>query len=75
MKVILLFGSVAILLFSIGCSRTPTRVPAGVVYEGKRVSEWGEQLSNPDLARRVDAAKVLVRMGDRKSTRLNSSHG
>ena len=63
MKVILLFGSVAILLLSVGCSGSPTRVPVGVVYEGKHVSEWGEQLSNPDLARRVDAAKILVRMG------------
>ena len=63
MKVIMLFGSVAILLLSVGCSGSPTREPVGVVYEGKHVSEWGEQLSNPDHVRRVDAAKILVRMG------------
>ena len=62
MKFIVLFTSLA-LLFAVGCSQSPSRKQAGVVYEGKHVSEWGEQLSNPDLALRLDAAKVLIRMG------------
>lgn len=65
MRVLLLLGSAAFLLLSVGCGRSsaPPRGPSGVVYEGKHVSEWGDQLSNPDHRSRLDAAKVLLRMG------------
>ena len=64
MKAPLLLGSVAVLLFCVGCDQTPApREPAGVVYQGKRVSEWGDQLKNPDQQSRLEAGKLLHKMG------------
>ncbi len=64
MKAPQLVCSAAVLLFCVGCDQTPApREPAGVVYQGKRVSEWGDQLKNPDQQSRLEAAKLLHKMG------------
>ena len=64
MRVQGLLGSavVFLLLLSAGCG-TDKPAPSGVVYEGKHVSEWGDQLKSPDQQNRLEAAKVLFRMG------------
>jgi hypothetical protein len=34
-----------------------------VVYQGKHVSEWGDAVKGPDPEARLEAAKVLAKMG------------
>src|SRR5207302_9824801 len=56
--------------------RPPLRLPAGVAPYGFRRDETQhERLREPArVAAGRDAARVEIRKGDRKSTRLNSSH-
>ena len=64
MRFAFLFGSAVVYLLFTGCnSTTPPPPPSGVVYEGKHVSEWGDQLKNSDQAARIHAVKVLIKMG------------
>jgi hypothetical protein len=57
------WGLSVLLLASVGCSQEENKGPTGVVYEGKHTSEWGDIVCGPDAAARLDAAKVLARMG------------
>ncbi len=62
MRALLLLGLI-LLLCSAGCGRTAKAPPSGVAYEGKHVSEWGDELKNSDEGKRLAAAKLLVKMG------------
>jgi hypothetical protein len=51
-----------VLSLSAGCGPGKP-APSGAVYRGKHVSEWGDDLTNPDQHTRLEAAKVLAAMG------------
>jgi hypothetical protein len=53
--------AVALLAFA-GCGPSKPG-PTGEIYEGKHVSEWGDAVTCPDRDARLEAAKVLVRLG------------
>jgi hypothetical protein len=61
MKVPTFVGLALVLLVSAGCGPDKP-APAGALYQGKHVSEWGDQLKSPDRQKRLEAAKVLVQM-------------
>jgi HEAT repeat protein len=62
MRVQLFFGLAVVLLVSAGCGPSKPG-PSGAVYQGKHVSEWGDQMKSPDKKARLEAAQVLVAMG------------
>jgi hypothetical protein len=62
MRAQLLFGSAVLLLSSAGCGPAKPG-PSGAVYQGKHVSEWGDQMTSPDKKARLEAAQALVAMG------------
>ncbi len=57
------FGLVIVLLVSAGCGPGQQTAPSGEVYEGKHVSEWGDAVKGTDRDARLEAAKVLVKLG------------
>src|SRR5690348_4848031 len=64
-----LFLGLAVLLpLCAGCGPGKATPPAGVVYQGKHVSEWGDALKSPDRQTRLEAAKVLVKIGEEGSS-------
>src|SRR6266852_1613454 len=57
------FGLAVVLLAAAGCGQDKPAAPSGVVYQGKHVSEWGDAVNGPDREARLEAAKVLAKMG------------
>jgi hypothetical protein len=57
------FGLAVVLLAPAGCGPDKPTAPSGVVYQGKHTSEWGDAVNGPDRQERLEAAKVLVKMG------------
>jgi hypothetical protein len=57
-------GPAVVLLAFAGCGGPgKSTTPTGVVYEGKHTSEWGDTVCGSDPQARLEAAKVLVKMG------------
>jgi hypothetical protein len=69
MRTLLFPGLAVVLVLCAGCgSNNRPAPPAGVVYQGKHVSEWGDDLKSPDRQTRLEAAKVLVKVGNEGSS-------
>jgi hypothetical protein len=62
MRVQLFVGLAVVLLLSAGCGPAKPG-PSGAVYQGKHVSEWGDQMKSPDKKARLEAAQALAAMG------------
>jgi hypothetical protein len=57
-------GPAVVLLAFAGCGGPgKSTTPTGVVYEGKHTSEWGDAVCGSDPQARLEAAKVLAKMG------------